>query len=156
MTTVRLQPMSDDQYEAYLAFAYDDHSQDFVKLGLMSEAEAREKTVADFERLLPDGPETPGNHLWIAYDGETEVGVVWLNVEQRPDGARAFIYDIVVDEPYRRRGYGKATMLAAEQAARELGAVAIGLNVFGHNTVARHLYDQLGFDVVSTQMRKRL
>ncbi len=34
-----------------------------------------------------------------------------------------------------------------------LGVVSIGLNVFGPNVAARRLYEDLGYQVTSTQMR---
>lgn len=47
-------------------------------------------------------------------------------------------------------------MAAGEQYATEHGATSIGLHVFGHNLVARRLYDQLGHQVSSTHMIKSL
>ncbi len=47
-------------------------------------------------------------------------------------------------------------MLLAEEQARAAGAVELGLNVFGYNTVARALYESLANETVSMQMRKQL
>ena len=47
-------------------------------------------------------------------------------------------------------------MLLAEHEAREAGATDLGLNVFADNTVARHLYDRLGYRAVATRMSKKL
>jgi hypothetical protein len=65
-----------------------------------------------------------------------------------PDGREAYLFDIELVPEARGRGLGRATMLAAEQTARSLGATRMGLNVFGHNTVAARLYDSLGYLVV--------
>jgi len=43
-----------------------------------------------------------------------------------------------------------------EAAAKQRGATAIGLNVFGYNTGAKELYDSLGYRVTATQMKKPL
>ena len=64
--------------------------------------------------------------------------------------------DIVIDEPYRRRGYGQAAMLALEDSVRSLGLRGIALHVFGHNTAARALYERLGYTVTNINMAKRL
>jgi hypothetical protein len=64
----------------------------------------------------------------------------------------AFLYDIELAPATRGRGLGRATMLAAEDAARELGADRIRLNVFGHNTAARRLYESLGYRPVVTML----
>ena len=67
-----------------------------------------------------------------------------------------YVMDIVVAEKHRRRGYGRATMLLAEDVARGHGATYLGLNVFGHNPNARALYESLGYETLSVRMRKSL
>ena len=47
-------------------------------------------------------------------------------------------------------------MALAEEAARAAGATALGLNVHGHNTVARNLYESMGYQTTALQMRKLL
>ncbi len=44
-------------------------------------------------------------------------------------------------------------MTTARDRARELGAPAVGPNVFGPDETARHLYDTLGDVVTAQQMR---
>jgi ribosomal protein S18 acetylase RimI-like enzyme len=62
----------------------------------------------------------------------------------------------MIDEEFRGLGHGRQAMLLAEELARSEGASTIGLNVFGHNQVARSLYSSLGFRETSVQMRKDL
>ena len=47
-------------------------------------------------------------------------------------------------------------MLLAEGEAAARGMVSVGLNVLGNNTVARGLYDSLGYQVTAQQMKKVL
>jgi ribosomal protein S18 acetylase RimI-like enzyme len=47
-------------------------------------------------------------------------------------------------------------MLAVENLVTAAGRTEIGLNVFGFNEPARHLYDSLGYRVVSTLMTKTI
>jgi GNAT superfamily N-acetyltransferase len=68
---------------------------------------------------------------------------------------RAFLYDIEVDEPHRGKGYGRALLTAAEEAARSRGVSALELNVFGGNATSIGLYESAGYIVVQ-QMRTRL
>ncbi|MDN3905792.1 GNAT family N-acetyltransferase [Arthrobacter sp. YD2] len=65
-----------------------------------------------------------------------------------------WVSDIEIHEDHRGKGYGRAAMQLAEVAAAEQGAATLGLNVFGYNTVARDLYESLGYETVSMQMRK--
>lgn len=158
MGTVRLEPMTDAQYLDYRERAEDDYAHSIAASGALPAPEARRKAREDYARLLPDGPATPGHHLWRVLDGDDggDVGLLWLHVTQRSDGPHAFVYDVEVREQARRRGYGRAVMRAAERVCREQGVVSIALNVFGHNTGARALYEQEGYEVTSVQMRKRL
>lgn len=158
MTTpaVRLEPMTERQYAAYRERAEDSYAEGIASSGAMSLEDARTKSVEDYARLLPDGLATEGNRLWTAYDGDAEVGVLWLAFRDSGEGLTAFGYDFEVREELRRHGYGRSIMLAAEQLCRELGVVRVGLSVFGDNLGAQALYEQMGFEVASIQMTKRL
>ena len=94
--------------------------------------------------------------FWTALDADTEVGMLWLAFTEKTDGLHAFGYDFLVTTELRRRGYGRAIMAAAEEACRERGVVEIGLSVFGFNSGARALYEQMGFEVTMLQMSKQL
>ncbi|WP_328343099.1 GNAT family N-acetyltransferase [Micromonospora sp. NBC_00421] len=156
MVTLRLEPMTDEQYLRYRERAEEDYAQNIAASGAMPLPEAQEKARQDYQGLLPDGLATEGHRLWTAYDDADEVGMLWLHLEQKSDGLHAFGYDFEVREELRRRGYGRAMIEAAEQVCRELGVVAIGLSVFGFNSGARALYEQMGFEVTAVRMIKRL
>lgn len=154
--TVRLEPMTDEQFGPYRAAAEVHYAQSFIDSGSLPEEEAREQAASDFARLLPDGLASPGHHFFSAFDGDEEVGMLWLHLEQKSDGLHAFGYDFSVREDLRRRGYGRAIMLAAERWCGEQGVVGVGLNVFGGNVAAQSLYEQMGFQVTAVRMRKSL
>ena len=158
MPNVRLVPMTEEQYVAYRSTSDEGYAQDIASSGSMSLEDARTKSAADFARLLPDGLATENERFWTAYDAETgaEVGMIWVHYEARSEGLTAFGYDFQVHEQLRRHGYGRAIMTATEDQLRDQGVVSVGLNVFGDNLGARSLYEQMGFEVTSVQMRKRL
>jgi GNAT superfamily N-acetyltransferase len=158
MTTpsVRLEPMTEPQYAAYRERAEESYAEGIAGSGAMSLDDARTKSAEDYARLLPDGLATEGNRLWTAYDGSTEVGVLWLAIKDSSEGLTAFGFDFEVREDLRRHGYGRAIMQAAEEVCRGLGVVQVGLSVFGNNLGAQALYEQMGFAVTAIQMTKRL
>ena len=59
-------------------------------------------------------------------------------------------------EAQRGKGYGKQLMLLIEEKARELGLKSLGLHVFAYNDVALKLYETVGYEVSSLNMRKNL
>ena len=110
------------------------------------------------EGLLPWGPETPGQHVWVARDADAErqVGTLWIAMRSAGLGTEAFIYDIVVDDDVQGGGYGRAIMEAAAAASRALGAETVALNVHGTNDRAYQLYKSLGYSVTNLHMRMGL
>jgi len=148
--------MTDADFAAYEETARDDYAEEIAESSAMSWEDAVSKAAEDYARLLPGGLRTPGHLLWTAHEGDTAVGMIWVHLHDRLEGTAAFVYDVKVHDDMRRRGHGRAMMLAAEDEARSRGAVSIGLNVFGSNAGARALYEQLGYEITSIQMRKRL
>jgi ribosomal protein S18 acetylase RimI-like enzyme len=93
--------------------------------------------------------------LRVLDDSDAAVGWLWLGPHPfREDGV--FVYDVEIAEEHQGRGLGRATMLAAEDLAREAGLKYIQLNVFGWNTRAESLYRSLGYITLATQMGKPL
>jgi ribosomal protein S18 acetylase RimI-like enzyme len=154
--TVRLEPMTREQYDAFRLTGEDEYAESIRDSGSLPEAEAREQAAADYARLLPDGMDSEGHRFWTAYDGDEAVGLLWLRLKDTSVGVTAFGFDFSVREDLRRRGYGRALLQAAEEECRRLGVVTVGLNVFGHNLAAQSLYEQMGFEVTSIQMSRRL
>lgn len=156
--SVRLEPMTQEQYDAYRPVAEADYGRSIARSGAMAGADAVQRAKDDFDRLLPDGLRSEGHVFFTAYDAESgdPVGMLWLHLEEKSDGLNAFGYDFEVREDLRRHGYGRAVMVAAEEELRRRGVVSVGLNVFGFNAGAQSLYEQMGFEVTNVLMRKRL
>ena len=115
---------------------------------------ARART--QFAELLPSGLASPGVYLMVAVDADdAAVGVLWLAARESAPHT-AYVYDVEVAEGRRGEGLGRAIMLAAEDLARAEGFTEMGLNVFGPNTVARRLYESLGYTVDSLNLSKTL
>ena len=69
----------------------------------------------------------PGHHLLLAYVDDTVAGFVSGVETTHPDkGTEMFLYELAVDEPFRRRGIGKALVSALAEIAVDAGATACG------------------------------
>ena len=155
---LRLVPMSEATYQAYLEVTVREYAEDKIKAGNWQPEEALERSAQEFRKYLPDGVATKGNTL---YDIEDEalgikVGMIWLGRIMQGTKPAMFIYDFVIDEAHRRKGYGGQAMLAAEVQAKALGYDTIALHVFGHNHAARALYEKLGYEITNVNMAKKL
>lgn len=155
---MQLVPMTEAELTAYLALLIPDYAAEQVRAGNWSADEAEDIAAAQIREELPSGVNTPDHYLYsLRVDEEPEpVGILWLGVIRRSAKPRAFIHDILIHEPYRRRGYASQALQAAEVRARELGLDSIALHVFGENHGARTLYDQLGYQVTDLWMVKEL
>ena len=154
---VVLRPMLPDEFVTYLDWAIDDYAAELERNGKATGEAAQVASRASYDSLLPDGLATLGHTLLVAMDpnGGERVGVLWFG-PSTDDPAMAWIYDIMVDEEKRGRGWGRAIMRAFEGEARARGFARAGLNVYGDNHVARRLYESLGYVETARQLHKEL
>jgi ribosomal protein S18 acetylase RimI-like enzyme len=150
-----LRPPTQDEFEQWLPHTEAEYARHIAESGSMSAAAAAEKARLDTAQRFTTGLDSPGQVLFRLVAGDQPVGWLWLNVPViGGDPLMAWVNNIEVDPEYRGRGYGRAAMLLAEDEARARGMTSLGLNVHGQNTVARSLYDSLGYEVMTQQMRK--
>lgn len=150
-----LRPLTRSEFDVRIAALKALYAVDEVQAGRGSPAEVEARIERQFATLLPDGLATEGQ-LLLAGEAEGEVvGFLWIGLPT-PERPQAWIFEITVDEAHRRRGHGRALMLAAEAELRARGVTRLGLNVFGHNPGALRLYESLGFETTSRQMSKTL
>ncbi|MHB8245909.1 MAG: GNAT family N-acetyltransferase [Acidimicrobiales bacterium] len=150
--------MTSPEFDVFRSRLIESYAADHVRAGNWNADEAGERSASEIEQLLPEGAKTPGMLILTAETSEGDVvGHLWVALELRPgSGGGAWIYDIEIAAQYRGRGYGRALLRAGETECAQSGVSVLGLNVFGANAVARHLYESAGYEVTSVQMRKRL
>ena len=85
------------------------------------------------------------HHLLIAYDGDTPVGFVSGVEVTHPDkGTEMFLYELGVDEPFRRRGIGGALVAGLDALARERGCYGMWVITDEDNEPACRTYESSG------------
>jgi len=65
----------------------------------------------------------------------------------------AFVSNVVVDEPYRRKGFARQMLEEARRTAKSAHRQYIALDVLDSNTPARTLYESLGYRPLRAQSR---
>ncbi|AMM20112.1 hypothetical protein AX769_07965 [Frondihabitans sp. PAMC 28766] len=152
--TTTLDPMDAARLSAWHERSTADYIESRVASGETREQATAAAALTDAE-LFPGGEPADGQHVFdVVSDGEN-VGILWIGLRDAATNAW-WVYDVEIDEAFRGHGHGRTAMLLAEQKAKELGAATLGLNVFGFNTVARGLYESLGYEPTAIQMRKPL
>ncbi len=156
-TTVDLVPISEEDFRSYLDSQINEYAREKVKSGNWAEGEAYDLSRKSFMRLLPDGKDTLGHSIMTITDAgsKTGVGALWVEWKNKEHNS-SYIWDIVIHEKFRRKGYGTLALKQLENMARERGSNGISLHVFGHNKSAISLYDSLGYYATNIIMKKDL
>jgi RimJ/RimL family protein N-acetyltransferase len=155
---IKLIPMTDEQYQSFMKISFADQVQNQILAGLLEPGQASDTVAAQQKQMLPQGVCTPNQYFFAIQStasGE-QVGGIWFTTMKRRGKEYGFIMDIQIDPKHRRHGYGSAAFVAIERFALAKGLGEIGLNVFGHNTPARALYQKLGYREVGVSMTKSI
>lgn len=149
---VELVPIEQEEFEIFLQRAIREYADDHVRNGNWSPDGALEKSKKEFESLLPEGIRSKDQYVYSIRNGDTRVGVLWVQIKDQ----RAFIYDFIVEEEFRGKGYGKQALAALDEILTSMDVASVGLHVFGDNVTAQELYKKMGFQVSGIHMRKKL
>lgn len=155
MNELKLIPMTESEYDSWSVKSRENYCKENIVSG-MSKEEAQKKTDEDFNRLLPLGLKTPEHYIYAINNKKEWIGILWFGIKGPADNRKAYIYDIVIEDAFKGKGFGKQAMTLLEDKVRELGFKHIGLHVFGHNKVAHNLYVKLGYEATNIVMEKKL
>jgi ribosomal protein S18 acetylase RimI-like enzyme len=152
-----LRPLTDEEISEFIEWQVEQYIEERVRSGERPDT-ARRIATEQSRTLFPQGAPADGQLLCRVLDDEgAAVGMLWIGPQQPADQPGAFwVFYVMIDEAHRGRGFGRLAMELAESEARSRGASELGLNVFGHNVVARHLYESMGFTATSISMKKDL
>ncbi|AQY52533.1 hypothetical protein UE46_09965 [Listeria weihenstephanensis] len=129
------------------------YAEDKIRAGLWDKEDALDQARFDMLHLLPKGVMTKDHLLWnVCNEDDEKVGTLWVLEEKDT----YFIYDIMIFEAFQNQGYGSELLRVLEEKARDEGISEIELHVFGHNKRALHVYENMGFEAIDINMRKRL
>jgi ribosomal protein S18 acetylase RimI-like enzyme len=150
---VTLIPMQQDDFELFLEHGIRQYAENHVRSRNWPATGALERSKKEFEHYLPDGIHSQDQYLWSLVDeGNNKIGSLWVQVKEH----RAFIFDFVIDEQFRGRGYGKQALTALDEKLKSMSAESVALHVFGDNIAAQELYKKMGFKIVGINMNKDL
>ncbi len=150
--------MRAETFPAYVQAAVAGYAEDNVRCGRWPEQGALDRSLAEFQSLLPQGLATPDNHLFEILAGADgpAVGHLWFAVEDHHGLRSGYVYDVDVDPAHRRQGHARRAFELLEGMAAGFGLARIGLHVFGDNAGAQALYRRLGYTVTGLDMVKAL
>jgi ribosomal protein S18 acetylase RimI-like enzyme len=157
---IRLRPLRSDEFVGFLELLRVEYVRSLVEEAGMSTQAAEDKATADHASLFPDHAQQPHHRIYLLEDvatGERAGHLFWA--ERQPPGSlgtRAYLYELFIDDSFRRRGLGRRALELLEEDARAQGLPGIDLNVWGGNEAARALYRSAGFGERAVFMSKEL
>lgn len=152
---IRLVALPNHDLEEWLALMWADYRTQLLGAGFSSE-EASLNIEQNGKALFDNGVPNQDQRVFHVLDEELKVGSLWLATREKQNAGEWYVYDIMIDEEYRGKGFGRSTMRAAEDYVKSHGGAILELNVFGPNAVARSLYESLGYKTMTIGMRKDL
>jgi len=154
-TGLVIRPMTEDEFPNYYQRQIDEDAAEKVAAGTCTPEEVMSESKEEIAKLLPDGLRSEDQYIFVAELQNVKIGTVWVDIDRESEVPRAFVLDIEVEQSLRGQGLGRDLMLATQLECRKLGAKGFALSVFGHNSIARNLYESFGF-VVTEEMKKRV
>jgi GNAT superfamily N-acetyltransferase len=143
--------MTDVEFLRFKEYSVTDYAADLGRGEGLEREQALKKAEAEFNGMLPEGPDTEDHFLMMLEDAETgkEVGWTWFCYEENEKGIkRVFLSDFLIFENERRKGYATAALHEMEQKAKTDGRTEIILYVWEHNVPGFSLYQKCGYTAI--------
>lgn len=155
--------LSNDLTPDDLNFFYQTTYQSALDNGLPPKSENPAEALKIFRQEIEEYNQSKKNFTcFVAKDEHHKyAGIIWLANRDGPSNYglihdAAWVYDIVVEPEFRRRGLGCQLLTAGETWAYSQGYAYLGLHVFGHNKPAIALYHKCGYEIQSCYLQKDL
>ena len=151
---IKLVKMQQQDFEPYLERGVREYAEDHVRNGNWTAEESLERSRKEFQGLLPNGVDSKDQFLYSIVDeaDDNKIGMLWVQVKDQ----KAFIFDFIIDESSRGKGYGKQALTAMDETLKSMNVESVGLHVFGDNVTAQELYKKMGFEITGIHMKKKL
>lgn len=148
-----VRPMTLEEFPDYFQGQVDTYAAEKVAAGKCTLEEALSESKEEMANLLPDGLMSEGQFVFVAELRNERIGTVWVDIDTDLEVPRAFGLDIEIDNALRGQGLGRDLMRTTQAECRKRGAKGFALSVFGHNSIARKMYESFGFEVTE-EMKK--
>jgi len=148
-----LEKMTKKEYKVFIKKSIKRYAKENVKSGYWKKKEALAESKAQYKRNLGKGYKKSKFDFYNLLNVEgNKVGYLWLIKEPK----LLFVAELYIRQKYRHQGYGRATLSKVEKIAKKLKFKKVGLSVVSHNKIAKSLYTECHFRIISEFRIKRI
>jgi ribosomal protein S18 acetylase RimI-like enzyme len=157
---------NDSEYAEFVPLQVIEYARQLVQSGEVPEASGIAAAEARLQDLRADRLRSAGHDVFVARSASFGPRVGWVWLSPAPEFLRdrertRWLSQLTVDEACRGQGWSRAILAEVEAHEAARGTREIWLRVFNWNTVARHVYQSQGYELVSqfttdAHWRKRL
>ena len=138
---VTFTPMSEQDYAAFIRKSVPEYAYDQMRSGNWTANEAAGRARAEFQQMLPNGPQTPNAYLRNVLDEQGHrIGMLWFFVDPNRSRKTAFLIDFFLFPEGSRKGYEAQALALFEDEARNLGVERVEMQIFTHKDDDVQLY----------------
>lgn len=150
-------PISITAFTTYRAYTLNSLASELARVRYLTSEQAHSAAERSLKALFPeDRPDAKDQFIFELISGENIVGILHFGIKRDAMEPYIYLWDILIHDSFRGRGYGREAMKILETKSNELGFKRIMFHVFGDNHVARKLYESLGYTISSVWMEKKL
>ena len=149
---IKIEKMTCEHFDKFRAISIKSYAEALSVSKEMSIEKAAIISENEFNSLLPKGIDSDNMFFGNLLFDKKVIGYLWYGII----GITAYIYDFIIDESYRNKGYGKEIFLKLQSTLKNHHVEFIELNVFSHNTKAIDFYNRLNFKAQCLVMTKKV
>ena len=150
-------PMTDEDFAAFIRKAIPEYAYDQMRAGNWTAIEAAGRARAEFQQMLPEGPQTPNAYLHTILDEDGhKIGMLWYFIDPSRTRKTAFLIEFFIFPDGRHKGYEAQSLALFESEARGMGVERMELQIFTHKSEDIELYRGNDFQDVSIFFAKDL
>lgn len=142
---MQLRKMNPKDFQNWKEYCINDYAKELVKYEGINLSTALMQSNKEFDSSLPKGINTMNSYIYEAYEGDCNVGFIWL--QDKGDNTYFIVYLYVYDT-YRNKRYGKQILQLIEKIK---DIELIMLHVFSKNVVAINLYLSQGYNFMDVE-----
>ncbi len=153
---ITFRPFTNEEYYRFEEWEIESYANALIRSKTESKEDALCVSAEELEDLLPDGPDTDGNHFYTAVIDNTDVGFIWYS---ETDADEVFLSELYIFDEFKNKEYEEAVLSEFEKFCQ---ASLISLHVFDCDKDLLKLYKKAGYEEythippASTYMKKEV